>query len=173
MDTKHELRRGKSLPYAWDAPGSNRRVMLSMMGREREVDLGEIGQLVPLKLRLPDRTEVVSMEVKAQGPTIMLVLDTFDPTSSSYHQRSADDVSADAFVVVRVVEVREGEGRGEDLGVTKRPACPSRMLHQLISSSAEPPPSPGRWVNAGNHRKAPTPSPPWRPRCGCTAWASP
>jgi vacuolar protein sorting-associated protein 13A/C len=48
--TKYQVQPGKSKAYAWDNPSlPNKALVLHVNGREREIDVREIGQLMPFK----------------------------------------------------------------------------------------------------------------------------
>lgn len=71
------------MPYAWDFPaGIMKELILTSGGRERHIQLAEIGNLRPM--RLPDSNRIVEFNVVADGPTQSLVISNYDQTSSIY-----------------------------------------------------------------------------------------
>lgn len=93
---------GKSvMPYAWDFPSAPlKELVISSNGRERRVQLAEIGNLRPM--RLPSTEEqrggIVDLNVVADGPLQTLVLSNYDPSVSIYtmkaHSQSTVAVSS-------------------------------------------------------------------------------
>ncbi|ONH69567.1 Vacuolar protein sorting-associated protein 13 [Cyberlindnera fabianii] len=71
------------MPYAWDHPaGIHKELVLRASGRERRVQLAEIGSLRPMKL--PKANAIVDLNVIADGPTQTLVISNYDPSLSLY-----------------------------------------------------------------------------------------
>lgn len=71
------------MPYAWDYPaGLMKELILRAGGRERYIQLAEIGNLRPMKL--PTVGAIVDLNVVADGPTQTLVISNYDPKSSFY-----------------------------------------------------------------------------------------
>ncbi|KAJ3015263.1 hypothetical protein HKX48_004689 [Thoreauomyces humboldtii] len=72
---------GESRPYAWDYPSAPRKALiLSAKGREREIDVLEIGQLVPFKYP----GGIMAMHVLAEGPTIVVKLSAYVESKSAF-----------------------------------------------------------------------------------------
>ncbi|KAI9229411.1 MAG: hypothetical protein DHS80DRAFT_13996 [Piptocephalis tieghemiana] len=91
-------------PYAWDYPAlPDRRLIINMNGKEREVILQEIGPLVPLKI--PNVVDgrpyrVVEMDVRAEGMMQVLRLAPYRPGQSIVSgapSQSASSSSQDGF----------------------------------------------------------------------------
>lgn len=75
------------MPYAWDYPAAPlKELVIDSGGRERRVQLAEIGNLPPMKIPssrgLPGG--IVDLNVVADGPTQTLVLSDYDPEVSLY-----------------------------------------------------------------------------------------
>lgn len=75
------------MPYAWDYPAESlKELVIEANGRERRVQLAEIGNLPPMKVP-GDRNQspcIVDLNVVADGPTQTLVLSDYDPEVSLY-----------------------------------------------------------------------------------------
>jgi vacuolar protein sorting-associated protein 13A/C len=71
------------MPYAWDYPGAfYKEIVLRAGGRERHVQLAEIGNLRPMKI--PSNGTIVDLNVVADGPTQTLVISNYNPSQSLY-----------------------------------------------------------------------------------------
>ena len=85
------------MPYAWDYPTARqKKIVLLVRGRKREIQLAEIGTQKPM--RLPARVSneqptIVDLNVIADGPTQALIISNYDPISSIYKLR---DVPVDS-----------------------------------------------------------------------------
>ncbi|KAF8984234.1 hypothetical protein BGZ46_008534 [Entomortierella lignicola] len=114
----YKLKAGETMAYSWDLPSMKEKALvLSVNGREREVNLQEIGSLVPFKFPAGDASSILSIDVAAEGPTHVLVLADYDPKQSIFKQRSSSqilerdeaeptkDVSKDGFEVIDVDSV--------------------------------------------------------------------
>ncbi|KAI8823370.1 uncharacterized protein EV422DRAFT_352091 [Fimicolochytrium jonesii] len=78
---RFKIPKGESRPYAWDYPSAPRKgLVLNAQGREREIDVLEIGQLVPFKYP----TGIMSIHVFAEGPTICVDLATYSEATSAF-----------------------------------------------------------------------------------------
>ncbi|KAJ6604648.1 vacuolar protein sorting-associated protein 13 [Mycena vulgaris] len=74
-----------SLPYAWDFPAANdKKILLSINGFRRVVDVMEIGDLVPFKFNDNQRNRVVSLDVRADGHKQVLRITNYNPEMSLY-----------------------------------------------------------------------------------------
>ncbi|EGV63967.1 Vacuolar protein sorting-associated protein 13 [Yamadazyma tenuis] len=75
------------MPYAYDYPKAViKELILRSHGRERPINLSEIGNLKPFRLP-PTQTEdqkIVDLNVIADGPTQSLVISNYDPSLSMY-----------------------------------------------------------------------------------------
>lgn len=78
------------MPYAYDYPNALvKELIIRSHGRERAVNLAEIGNLKPFRLppTLLDAQEIVDLNVVADGPTQSLVISKYDPSLSLYKLR--------------------------------------------------------------------------------------
>ncbi|KAG0003109.1 hypothetical protein BGZ80_007728 [Entomortierella chlamydospora] len=86
----YKLKAGETVAYSWDLPSMKEKsLVLSVNGREREVNLQEIGSLVPFKFPAGDANSILSIDVVAEGPTHVLVLADYDSKQSIFKQRSS------------------------------------------------------------------------------------
>lgn len=75
------------MPYAYDYPnGLVKEIVVRSHGRERGVNLAEIGNLRPFRLPSTDSQsqQIVDLNVVADGPTQCLVITDYDPSQSLY-----------------------------------------------------------------------------------------
>lgn len=85
------------MPYSYDYPNAIiKEVIIRSHGRERTVNLAEIGNLKPF--RLPETTDqeqvIVDLNVVADGPTQSLVITDYNPSVSLYKLQDSDNSSA-------------------------------------------------------------------------------
>ncbi|KAJ6610914.1 vacuolar protein sorting-associated protein 13 [Mycena sp. CBHHK59/15] len=74
-----------SLPYAWDFPAAkDKKILLSINGFRRVIDVLEIGDLVPFKFNDNQRNRVVSLDVRADGHKQVLRITNYNPELSLY-----------------------------------------------------------------------------------------
>lgn len=88
------------MPYAFDYPNAIvKDVIIRGHGRERAVNLAEIGNLKPFRLPATAQHEqvIVDLNVVADGPTQSLVISNYNPSYSLYKLREND--SAQQFEV--------------------------------------------------------------------------
>lgn len=80
------------MPYAWDYPAAKfKELVISANGKERNVKLAEIGNLIPMKIPYAQGSteqKVIDLNVAADGPTQTLILSNYKPSMSLYMQRS-------------------------------------------------------------------------------------
>ncbi|KAJ3171453.1 hypothetical protein HDU88_007532 [Geranomyces variabilis] len=92
--TRFKVPRGESRPYSWDFPSAARKALiLSANGREREIDVLEIGQLVPFKYP----GGIMAMDVFAEGPTIAVKLSPYVESKSAF--KNTNDPSSSAATI--------------------------------------------------------------------------
>ncbi|KAK6455080.1 vacuolar sorting [Scheffersomyces xylosifermentans] len=75
------------MPYAYDYPNAViNELIIRSHGRERAVNLAEIGNLKPFRLPPTQEAEqcIVDLNVVADGPTISLIITNYDPSVSLY-----------------------------------------------------------------------------------------
>ncbi|KAN0063379.1 Vacuolar protein sorting-associated protein 13 [Thecaphora frezii] len=84
---KYELKPRSKMKYAWDYPAAtDKLIRLVINGRERNVNILEIGSLLPFKFPSSDGrgSRVVSIDVRADGPTQTLVLSNYSESISNF-----------------------------------------------------------------------------------------
>lgn len=87
---RYELKPRSKMKYAWDYPAmSDKIIKLVANGRERNVNILEIGSLLPFKFPSGDGrgNRVVSLDVRADGPTQTLVLSNWSELHSNYKMK--------------------------------------------------------------------------------------
>ncbi|KAH3664357.1 hypothetical protein WICMUC_005742 [Wickerhamomyces mucosus] len=81
------------MPYAWDYPaGIMKELVLMADGRERHIQLAEIGNLKPMKLS--NDHSIVDFNVVADGPTQSLVISNYDQSLSLYKLHDSSTTSS-------------------------------------------------------------------------------
>lgn len=84
---RYELKPRSKMKYAWDYPArSDKLIKLVANGRERSVNILEIGSLLPFKFPSSDGrgNRVISLDVRADGPTQTLVLSNYTESLSNF-----------------------------------------------------------------------------------------
>ncbi|KAJ7293574.1 vacuolar protein sorting-associated protein 13 [Mycena rebaudengoi] len=82
-----------SLSYAWDLPAAtDKKILLSINGFRRVVDIMEIGDLVPFKFNDNQRSRVVSLDVRADGHKQVLRITNYNPELSLYKPKRASSM---------------------------------------------------------------------------------
>ncbi|KAJ3408710.1 hypothetical protein HDV05_004781 [Chytridiales sp. JEL 0842] len=99
---KYLILPGQSRPYAWDNPSlAKKALILHVNGREREIDVREIGQLLPFKYPIANnsnRTGIMTIQVYAEGPSLVVSLGTYVESKSVFrHGSNVRDSSEEAF----------------------------------------------------------------------------
>ncbi|SNX84266.1 related to VPS13 - involved in regulating membrane traffic [Melanopsichium pennsylvanicum] len=87
---RYELKPRSKMKYAWDYPAAtNKMIKLVINGRERNINMLEIGSLLPFKFPSSDgrRSQVVSLDVRADGPTQTLVLSNYEEELSNFKMK--------------------------------------------------------------------------------------
>lgn len=105
----YEIPPKSMMPYAWDYPAAPlKELVIKANGKERHVQLAEIGNLQPMKIhQTADRPGgIVDLNVVADGPTQTLVLSDYDPNISVYKVMSTAQ-STEQFTI------QEDEGETE------------------------------------------------------------
>ncbi|GME93292.1 unnamed protein product [Ambrosiozyma monospora] len=88
------------MPYAWDFPAAPfKEIVLRSGGRERHVQLAEIGDLLPMNISSPQNggSAMVDLNVFADGITQSLQISNYNPKTSMYQlkaNQSATSISA-------------------------------------------------------------------------------
>ncbi|SPO25926.1 related to VPS13 - involved in regulating membrane traffic [Ustilago trichophora] len=84
---RYELKPRSKMKYAWDYPAAtDKMIKLVVNGRERNVNILEIGSLLPFKFPSGDGrgSGVISLDVRADGPTQTLVLSNYAEELSNF-----------------------------------------------------------------------------------------
>lgn len=87
---RYELKPRSKMKYAWDYPAlPDKIIKLVANGRERNVNILEIGSLLPFKFPSGDGrgNRVVALDVRADGPTQTLVLSNWSELNSNYKMK--------------------------------------------------------------------------------------
>ncbi|UZJ53507.1 hypothetical protein CBS101457_002827 [Exobasidium rhododendri] len=90
---RYELKPKSKMKYAWDYPAmSDKIIKLVANGRERNVNILEIGSLLPFNFPSGDGrgNRVVALDVRADGPTQTLVLSNWTEANSNYKLKRAN-----------------------------------------------------------------------------------
>ncbi|KAJ3072035.1 hypothetical protein HDU98_004400 [Podochytrium sp. JEL0797] len=85
---RYEVPATESRPYSWDNPSlASKSVILNINGKERAIDVREIGHLVPFKYPNVDGTGrggTMTIQVYAEGPTLVISLGNYVESNSMY-----------------------------------------------------------------------------------------
>lgn len=98
------------MPYAYDYPNAIvKDLIIRSRGRERGVNLAEIGNLKPFRLPPTDLEEqvIVDLNVVADGPTQALVITKYDPTVSLYKLQNENASSSNLSKLQFEVEQKD------------------------------------------------------------------
>lgn len=85
------------MPYAYDYPNAIiKELVIRSHGRERAVNLAEIGNLKPFRLPPTQDSDlaIVDLNVVADGPTQSLIISNYDPSVSLYKLKNQSQSSA-------------------------------------------------------------------------------
>uniref|UniRef100_A0A5K1JWH3 CHIP6 n=1 Tax=Ganoderma boninense TaxID=34458 RepID=A0A5K1JWH3_9APHY len=83
-----------TVDYAWDYPAARgKRLVLTVNGSRREVDIMEIGDLVPFRSATDRGTRIVSLDVRADGPKQVLRISNYNMEHSLYKPRRRSTAS--------------------------------------------------------------------------------
>ncbi|KAH0564849.1 hypothetical protein GP486_001757 [Trichoglossum hirsutum] len=96
------------MPYAWDYPAAkDKDLVISANDKERNVRLAEIGNLIPMKIPVPNshQQKIIDLNVVADGPTQTLVLSNYKPSRSLYKQKSRESSQASVSTGFEVKEL--------------------------------------------------------------------
>ncbi|KAI9283162.1 hypothetical protein BY458DRAFT_427893 [Sporodiniella umbellata] len=83
---RYRLPAKQSVPYSWDLPAyKEKKIILSINGRERSINLQEIGTLPPFRhASRSGRSEITSIDVKIEGARRILELTPYKPSESQF-----------------------------------------------------------------------------------------
>ncbi|KAF5093513.1 hypothetical protein D0Z00_004029 [Geotrichum galactomycetum] len=101
------------MPYAWDYPAAPlKELVLNANGKERRIQLAEIGNLQPMKVvSTADRPGgIVDLNVVADGPTQTLVMSDYDPSISLYKMNTQTSSSHNSVAQNEQFSVHDDEG---------------------------------------------------------------
>ncbi|TPX42076.1 hypothetical protein SeMB42_g05292 [Synchytrium endobioticum] len=102
---RYRISKGQSRPYAWDQPAApHKALILHVNGRERGIDVMEIGQLVPFKYPIDAvgrQSGIMAIQVMLEGPCVVISLKPYIEAQSIFRQRAKDskDQSGQGFEV--------------------------------------------------------------------------
>ncbi|KAF8516153.1 hypothetical protein BU17DRAFT_51124 [Hysterangium stoloniferum] len=81
----HRVNKHSSQNYAWDCPAArNKELLLNINGRDRKVDIMEIGNLPPFKFPLEQGSRTISLDIRAEGLTQTLDISNYHEETSLY-----------------------------------------------------------------------------------------
>lgn len=89
------------MPYSWDYPaGVLKELIIRSHGKERHIQISEIGNLRPMRLPAVPKEQlapaIVDLNVAADGPTQTLVISNYDPSTSLYQLKKTSSSSVNA-----------------------------------------------------------------------------
>ncbi|KAF8311204.1 hypothetical protein DL93DRAFT_2229838 [Clavulina sp. PMI_390] len=83
-----DVPRHSAVLYAWDYPSATNKKLRLISGAEtRDIDILEIGDLIPFKFRQGNGSYVVSLDVRAENGGQTLSISKYDPKTSLYQPR--------------------------------------------------------------------------------------
>lgn len=100
------------MPYSWDYPaGGIKELIIRSHGRERHIQLAEIGNLRPMRLPATDSkaSAIIDLNVVADGPTQTLVITNYDPSTSMYKLKSQQSSSTNSLTTGDKFEANESD----------------------------------------------------------------
>ncbi|KAF8509808.1 vacuolar protein sorting-associated protein 13 [Gautieria morchelliformis] len=81
----HKVDRHSCSNYAWDYPSSReKRLLFNINGKDRKVDIMEIGSLLPFKFPSERGSRTVSLDIRAEGLTQTLDISNYEEATSLY-----------------------------------------------------------------------------------------
>lgn len=95
------------MPYAWDFPAAKfREVVIATNNKERNIQLAEIGNQIPMKFVAQGGAQkIIDINVAADGPTQTLILSNFRASKSIYKPKPVSRTSTG----IEAFEVKEQE----------------------------------------------------------------
>lgn len=100
------------MPYAYDYPNAVvKELIIRSHGRERAVNLAEIGNLKPFRLPATesDDQKILDLNVVADGPTQSLVISDYDPGMSLYKLKKTETGASTSTLSKLQFEVEEAD----------------------------------------------------------------
>jgi vacuolar protein sorting-associated protein 13A/C len=97
----YELKSGSSMKYAWDFPSvKDKKVVISISGKTRPVDIKEIGHQVPFRYHKSRRSPgIMAIDVLARGTMQVLRLSDYDQSASMFKLKSSASSSRGSTIV--------------------------------------------------------------------------
>lgn len=98
------------MPYAYDYPSAIvKEIIVRTRGRERPVNLAEIGNQKPFRLPPTENLEqaIIDLNVIADGPSQCLVITNYDPSLSLYKLKKQGSSSSSSAIEVDKIETLE------------------------------------------------------------------
>lgn len=101
---RYKILKGQSMLFAWDQPAFKEpTLMVHLNGFEREVNIQEIGPLLPFSCQdSSGKQEAIAMDVVSDGPTFVLKLHDWTPQHSIYRKTQKSSKSPSNFEVMSV-----------------------------------------------------------------------
>ncbi|EJU02006.1 hypothetical protein DACRYDRAFT_22408 [Dacryopinax primogenitus] len=92
----YEVRPHSREQYAWDQPAARDKfIKLLINGKDRNIDIMEMGALPPFKFPISDRASgAVSLDIRADGPTQTLVISNYEEEYSLYKPKRQNSSSS-------------------------------------------------------------------------------
>lgn len=89
------------MKYAWDFPSvKDKKIVISIAGKTRPVDIKEIGHQVPFRYHKSRRNPgIMAMDVVARGTMQILRLSDYDQSASMFKLKSSTASSRDSTIV--------------------------------------------------------------------------
>jgi vacuolar protein sorting-associated protein 13A/C len=89
---RYRLPANQSVPYSWDLPAyKDKKIVLSINGRERSINLQEIGNMLPFRHTTRDGTpSITSIDVKIHGNRRVLELKPYSQNDSHFKPLAGD-----------------------------------------------------------------------------------
>ncbi|KAK4052926.1 Vacuolar protein sorting-associated protein 13 [Microbotryomycetes sp. JL221] len=82
---QYKLAPQSKLSYAWDLPAeNNKQLLIELGGKERVINVLEIGAQVPFRFPNAGHTRVLSIDVRAEGPTQAVRFSNYDEEESVF-----------------------------------------------------------------------------------------
>lgn len=90
---------GEEQQYSWDFPSNeDKALILEINGRKRQIEITQLGPLLPFKYPIDGGRAIMDLELTAEGPTFVLKLSPYDESKSVFTSQS--NAQADAFKLV-------------------------------------------------------------------------
>lgn len=109
---RYRLPAHESVPYSWDLPAyKDKKIMLGINGRERSINLQEIGSMLPFRHTTREGTPAItSIDVKIHGCRRILELKPYSQKESHFKPIAGELKRANSSVSMSSVDVIAKEG---------------------------------------------------------------